>query len=145
VRELETLLLRRSSAHTSVPRTRLTTDILFTMKFAGLLALAALAQSVSAHYIWNTLIAGSTTSTAAVRQPVNNSPVTSPTASNYICNTNTAASATVSVAAGSTIGFKVCFNALGLCLPYLSGLQLDNTVYHLGPAAIYLGKGMLIE
>jgi hypothetical protein len=73
--------------------------------------------------IWNTLIAGSTTSTAAVRQPVNNSPVTSPTASNYICNTNTAATATVSVAAGSTIGFK-----------------LDNTVYHLGPAAIYLGK-----
>jgi hypothetical protein len=54
---------------------------------------------------------------------VNNSPVTSPTAANYICNTNTAATATVSVAAGSTLGFK-----------------LDNTVYHLGPAAIYLGK-----
>jgi hypothetical protein len=93
------------------------------MKFAGLLAIAALAQSVSAHYIWTTLIAGGTTSTAAVRQPVNNSPVTSPTASNYICNTNTGATATVSVAAGSSIGFK-----------------LDNTVYHLGPAAIYLGK-----
>jgi hypothetical protein len=54
---------------------------------------------------------------------VNNSPVTSPTAANYICNTNTAATATVSAAVGSTLGFK-----------------LDNTVYHLGPAAIYLGK-----
>jgi hypothetical protein len=73
--------------------------------------------------IWTTLIAGGTTSTAAVRQPVNNSPVTSATASNYICNTNTGATATQSVAAGSTVGFK-----------------LDNTLYHLGPAAIYLGK-----
>jgi hypothetical protein len=71
-----------------------------------------------------TSIKGSTTSTATGRQPVNNSPVTSPTAAvNYICDTNTAATATVSVAAGSTLGFK-----------------LDNTVYHLGPAAIYLGK-----
>jgi hypothetical protein len=71
-----------------------------------------------------TSIKGSTTSTATGRQPVNNSPVTSPTAAvNYICDTNTAATATVPVAAGSTLGFK-----------------LDNTVYHLGPAAIYLGK-----
>jgi hypothetical protein len=73
--------------------------------------------------IWSTLIAGSTTSTAAVRQPVNNSPVTSVSDANYKCNVHSAASATVSVAAGSTVGFK-----------------LDNTLYHLGPAAIYLGK-----
>jgi hypothetical protein len=73
--------------------------------------------------IWTTLIAGSTTSTAAVRQPVNNSPVTSASDSAVVCNSNAKASATVSVAAGSTIGFK-----------------LDNTVYHLGPASIYLGK-----
>jgi len=95
------------------------------MKFASnSLALVALfSQTVSAHYIWNTLIAGSTTSTAAVRQPINNSPVISASSSTLSCNVNTAATATVSVAAGSTIGFK-----------------LDNTIYHLGPAAIYLGK-----
>lgn len=74
--------------------------------------------------IWNTLIAGSTTSTAAVRQPVNNSPVTSVTSNDIRCNVNPgAATATVSIASGSTIGFK-----------------LDNTLYHLGPASIYLGK-----
>ncbi|KAG6918733.1 hypothetical protein DXG01_012218 [Tephrocybe rancida] len=74
--------------------------------------------------IWFDLIAGSTTSTAAVRQPLSNSPVTSVTSNDIRCNTNpTPATETVSVAAGSTIGFK-----------------LDNTIYHLGPAAIYLGK-----
>jgi hypothetical protein len=49
--------------------------------------------------------------------------VTSTSASNFICNTNTPASDTVSVAAGSIVGFK-----------------LDNSVYHIGPAAMYLGK-----
>ena len=72
--------------------------------------------------IWTTLIAGSTTSTAAVRTPVSNSPVTSVTSPDITCNINTPATDTVSVAAGSTIGF-----------------ELDNTVYHQGPAAIYLG------
>ena len=58
-------------------------------------------------------MAGSTTSTAAVRQPVNNSPVTSPTASNFVCNTiGTPATQTLNVTAGSTVGFK-----------------LDNTIY----------------
>ncbi|KAF9039952.1 cellulose-growth-specific protein [Panaeolus papilionaceus] len=94
------------------------------MKLTGLITLAVLAHSASAHYIWTTLIAGSTTSTAAVRQPVNNSPVTSGTGNDARCNTNPgSASQTVSVSAGSTIGFK-----------------LDNTLYHSGPAAIYLGK-----
>jgi hypothetical protein len=72
------------------------------------------------------LIAGSTTSNAAVRQPVNNSPVelNGLNTNNIRCNVSPgAASETVSVAAGSTIGFK-----------------LDNTLYHQGPAAIYLGK-----
>ncbi|KAJ7588560.1 glycosyl hydrolase family 61-domain-containing protein [Mycena floridula] len=92
--------------------------------FASLACALALAQHVSGHYIWTTLIAGSTTSTDAVRMPVNNSPVTSVTSNDITCNVNPgAASTTVSVAAGSTIGFK-----------------LDNTLYHLGPAAIYLGK-----
>ncbi|KAF9447387.1 lytic polysaccharide monooxygenase [Macrolepiota fuliginosa MF-IS2] len=94
------------------------------MKLLSLVSLAILSQSVSAHYIWNTLVAGSTTSSAAVRQPVNNSPVTSVTDGAVTCNVSPgAATETVSVAAGSTIGFK-----------------LDNTIYHQGPAAIYLGK-----
>ncbi|KJA26528.1 lytic polysaccharide monooxygenase [Hypholoma sublateritium FD-334 SS-4] len=92
------------------------------MKISGLLAFATLAHSTSAHYIWTTLIAGSTTSTTAVRTPINNSPVTSVTSPDITCNINTPATDTVSVAAGSTIGF-----------------ELDNTVYHQGPAAIYLG------
>jgi hypothetical protein len=76
--------------------------------------------------IWNTLIAGSTTSTGAVRMPVNNSPVelNAVSSNNIRCNVSPGqASETVSVAAGSSIGFK-----------------LDNTLYHQGPAAIYLGK-----
>ncbi|GLB44353.1 putative glycoside hydrolase family 61 protein [Lyophyllum shimeji] len=94
------------------------------MKLTSILSLAVAAQSASAHYIWTTVIAGSTTSTSAVRQPVNNSPVTSVTSNDVRCNVNPGqASETVSVAAGSTIGFK-----------------LDNTIYHQGPAAIYLGK-----
>lgn len=59
----------------------------------------------------------------SVRQPVNNSPVTSVTSSAVTCNSNAKASTTTLVSAGSTVGFK-----------------LDNTVYHQGPAAMYLGK-----
>lgn len=70
------------------------------------------------------MIAGSTQSTGAVRKPINNSPVTSVTSNDVRCNVSPgAATETVSVASGSTIGFK-----------------LDNTLYHQGPAAIYLGK-----
>ncbi|RDB18323.1 putative endo-beta-1,4-glucanase D [Hypsizygus marmoreus] len=94
------------------------------MKLTTVLGLAAIAQSASAHYIWYNLIAGGTSSTAAVRKPINNSPVESATSANLRCNVSPgAATATVSVASGSTIGF-----------------QLDNTLYHSGPAAIYLGK-----
>jgi len=94
------------------------------MKLLSLVSLAVLSQAVSAHYIWTTLIAGSTTTSAAVRMPVNNSPVTSVTSNDVRCNVSPgAASQTVTVSAGSTIGFK-----------------LDNTLYHQGPAAIYLGK-----
>ncbi|GLB44352.1 putative glycoside hydrolase family 61 protein [Lyophyllum shimeji] len=95
------------------------------MKLAAqFIALAYLAHCASAHYIWHTLIAGSTTSSAAVREPLNNSPVTDVTSNDIRCNViPTPATETVTVAAGSTIGF-----------------QLDNTIYHQGPAAIYLGK-----
>ncbi|PFH46218.1 lytic polysaccharide monooxygenase [Amanita thiersii Skay4041] len=94
------------------------------MKLSLILSLAAITYSASAHYIWTTLIAGSTTTTTAVRQPLSNSPVEDVTSNNIRCNINSGpAPDTVSVAAGSTIGFK-----------------LDNTLYHQGPAAIYLGK-----
>ncbi|KAK0219400.1 glycosyl hydrolase family 61-domain-containing protein [Armillaria nabsnona] len=95
------------------------------MKFvSAFLSLSILSQSVSAHYIWTTLIAGSTKSTGAVRLPQNNSPVTDVESADITCNVNPSpATETVSVAAGSTIGFI-----------------LDNTIYHQGPAAIYLGK-----
>ncbi|TFK59539.1 hypothetical protein BDN72DRAFT_863967 [Pluteus cervinus] len=94
------------------------------MKLTNILGLALLVHSASAHYIWTTLITGSTRSTTAIRKPLNNTPVESATSNNLRCNLNpTAASETVSVASGSTIGFV-----------------LDNNIYHQGPAAIYLGK-----
>jgi hypothetical protein len=74
--------------------------------------------------IWNTVVAGGSSTSAAVRQPVNNSPVEDVTSPSVRCNVNPGvASQTLLVQAGSTIGFK-----------------LDNTLYHSGPAAIYLGK-----
>ncbi|KAH7091900.1 glycosyl hydrolase family 61-domain-containing protein [Auriculariales sp. MPI-PUGE-AT-0066] len=93
------------------------------MKTAVIAAIAALAHSVSGHYIWTTLVAGSATSTTSVRLPGNNSPVETVGAT-IACNVIAVnATTTTSVAAGSSIGFK-----------------LDNTLYHLGPAAIYLGQ-----
>ncbi|KAF9258013.1 hypothetical protein L218DRAFT_1005542 [Marasmius fiardii PR-910] len=95
------------------------------MKFtAALLSSALLAQSASAHYIWTTLTTDSTTSTGAVRLPTTNSPVQDVTSKDITCNVSPQpATETVSVAAGGKVGFK-----------------LDNTIYHQGPAAIYLGK-----
>ncbi|KAF8055219.1 glycoside hydrolase family 61 protein [Lyophyllum atratum] len=95
------------------------------MKFGfSLLALAAIAQTASAHYIFNTLIAGDKTSTKAVRQPQDNSPIKPVSSTDMRCNVNPGhATETVTVVAGSTIGFK-----------------LDSKIYHQGPAAIYLGK-----
>ncbi|GLB44354.1 putative glycoside hydrolase family 61 protein [Lyophyllum shimeji] len=95
------------------------------MKFAAtLLALGAVAQTASAHYIFNTLIAGDKTSTNAVRQPQNNSPVKPVTSPDMVCNVSPGqATETVTVNAGDTIGFKI-----------------NTNIYHQGPAAIYLGK-----
>ncbi|ESK86500.1 glycoside hydrolase family 61 protein [Moniliophthora roreri MCA 2997] len=91
---------------------------------ASFASLALLAQCASAHYIWTTIVAGGTTSTAAIRQPQNNSPVQDVTSPDITCNANPApATETVEVPAGSDITFK-----------------LDNTLYHQGPAAIYLGQ-----
>ncbi|KAF8153812.1 glycoside hydrolase [Crassisporium funariophilum] len=86
------------------------------MKLSQILGLAALAHGASAHC--------STQSTGAVRKPANNSPVESVSSSMIRCNTAvTSATETVTVSPGSTIGFK-----------------LDNSLYHSGPAAIYIAK-----
>ncbi|KAG8797114.1 hypothetical protein FRC17_007837, partial [Serendipita sp. 399] len=90
------------------------------MKVLSVLAIASvLFNSASAHYIF-TNINGNT---AAVRQPANNSPVTSVTSSAIRCNNGAAASGIVNVAAGGSLTFG-----------------LDNTFYHQGPAAVYLAK-----
>lgn len=74
--------------------------------------------------IWTTLIAGGTQSTSAVRTPGSNSPVEDVTSGSITCGLGPrGASETVTVAAGSSVGFK-----------------LDNTLYHTGPASIYLGQ-----
>ncbi|KAF5361301.1 hypothetical protein D9758_010262 [Tetrapyrgos nigripes] len=95
------------------------------MKLAtAFLSAAVLLHSASAHYIWTTLVTDSTSTTTAIRQPVNNSPVTDVTSKDITCNINNGpGSETVEVAAGSEITFL-----------------LDNTLYHQGPAAIYLGQ-----
>ncbi|KAF5335743.1 hypothetical protein D9611_009646 [Ephemerocybe angulata] len=95
------------------------------MQFLLTLAcIAAATQAVTAHYIWSTLVTGGTQSKAAVRQPLNNSPVQSVTSGDVTCNVSPSpATETVTVTAGSSIGFI-----------------LDNTIYHQGPAAIYLGQ-----
>jgi hypothetical protein len=95
------------------------------MKLISTLAgLAALAQCVSAHYIWYQLTTPSGTTSAAIRQPNNNSPVQSVTSKDITCNASPKpATQTVDIAAGSSFTF-----------------HLDNTLYHQGPAAIYLGQ-----
>ncbi|KAH7091899.1 glycosyl hydrolase family 61-domain-containing protein [Auriculariales sp. MPI-PUGE-AT-0066] len=93
------------------------------MKASFLAAVVALVQSTSAHYIWTTLLASTGNSTTSVRLPGTNSPVTT-VGADTVCNIVAVnATTTTSVAAGSTIGFL-----------------LDNTLYHLGPSAIYLGQ-----
>lgn len=115
------------------------------MKFAfSLLGLVAIAQSASAHCesdflsaptmvlmltfssqdIFNTLVYGDKTSTAAVRQAQNNSPVKSVTSPDMRCNVDPHhATETVTVSANDKIGFK-----------------LSAAIFHQGPAAIYLGE-----
>ncbi|EAU80304.1 hypothetical protein CC1G_13244 [Coprinopsis cinerea okayama7 len=92
--------------------------------FAYVALLAAAAQSASAHYIWTTLTAGGQTTSAVIRQPLNNSPVEDVSSPHMRCNVNPMpASQTLNVQAGSSVTFR-----------------LDNTLYHPGPAAIYLGQ-----
>ncbi|KAG6902352.1 hypothetical protein C0995_001149 [Termitomyces sp. Mi166 len=72
--------------------------------------------------IFNTLVYGDKTSTAAVRQAQSNSPVKSVTSPDMRCNVDPYhATETVTVSANDTIGFK-----------------LSAAIFHQGPAAIYL-------
>ncbi|KAF8066930.1 glycoside hydrolase [Lyophyllum atratum] len=92
--------------------------------------LVTIAQNTSAHYIWYNLMTGSTTSTAAIRQPLSNYPIEIENVTSTImtCNVDpTPATETVSVSAGSVIGFQL-------------KSESNNQVFHEGPAAIYLGK-----
>ncbi|RDB16648.1 Endo-beta-1,4-glucanase D [Hypsizygus marmoreus] len=95
------------------------------MKFTStILCLAAVAHSASAHYIFNTLVAGDQVSATAVRKPKDNMPIKPVTSSGMTCNVDPfPATSTLTVAAGSTITFKA-----------------DGPMYHAGPAAIYLGQ-----
>ncbi|TFK34412.1 glycoside hydrolase [Crucibulum laeve] len=94
------------------------------MKLFSIFGLALIAQTVSAHYIFNTLITESTNSTNAVRQPQDSMPIHAYYSGEITCNVNSSpASETVEVKAGDRIGFHV-----------------DQKLYHKGPVAIYLGQ-----
>ncbi|KAF9525306.1 glycosyl hydrolase family 61-domain-containing protein [Crepidotus variabilis] len=78
-------------------------------------------------YIFATLLTGSSSSSAAVRLPKENGPVKDFTSQGATCNVDIIkpASETVQVNAGSQVGFK---------------LGEGKTIFHAGPAAMYLGK-----
>jgi hypothetical protein len=70
------------------------------MKLIALSLIASALTSVtSAHYIFTNINGNK----AAVRQPANNSPVTSVTSSAVRCNSNAAATDVISVAAGGSV------------------------------------------
>jgi hypothetical protein len=82
--------------------------------------------TLSPHHldIFKTLLAGSKSSTQAVREPQSVEPIHDITSTAARCNLNPSpANETVSIAPGDKVGF-----------------QLSNFMYHQGPVAIYLGK-----
>ncbi|CAG7847022.1 SubName: Full=Related to family 61 glucanase {ECO:0000313/EMBL:CCA68244.1} [Serendipita indica DSM 11827] len=89
------------------------------MKLLTVILSAGLFSAVNGHYTF-TNINGNRN---VVRQPANNSPVTDVTSTQVRCNSNAQASDVLTVAAGSSLTFG-----------------LDNTFYHLGPAAVYMAK-----
>ncbi|KAG8789950.1 hypothetical protein FRC16_001147 [Serendipita sp. 398] len=96
--------------------------------FSALTIASVLFSSASAHYIFTNINGNS----AAVRQPANNSPVTSVTSSAVRCNSAASASAVVTVAAGGSFPPS----------PNLPGTLWDPLLkfYHLGPASLYLAR-----
>ncbi|KAH6903862.1 glycosyl hydrolase family 61-domain-containing protein [Coprinopsis sp. MPI-PUGE-AT-0042] len=96
------------------------------MMLVRVLQAIALFNLASAHYIFETLYAGNTVAKAAVRRPKDNSPISNITSLDMRCNFDLyKATETVTVAAGSRVGFM---------------LDGDKTVYHMGPASMWLGK-----
>ncbi|TFK20180.1 hypothetical protein FA15DRAFT_721389, partial [Coprinopsis marcescibilis] len=78
--------------------------------------------------IFDTLIVGSKTSTGAIRRPRDNAPVHDVNSDKIRCNQDLiAATEVVSVTAGSRVGFSL-------------DTGTAKTVFHQGPAAMYLGK-----
>lgn len=76
--------------------------------------------------IFETLVFGTQMSRKAVRRPRDNGPVHNLTSPDIRCNVDIQnATETVQVEAGARIGFQ---------------LGEDKTIYHLGPAAMYLGR-----
>ncbi len=76
--------------------------------------------------VFSTLLTSSGASSKAVRRPTENAPVHDITSPGASCNVGLiSATETVTVSAGSMIGFK---------------LEPGKTVYHKGPAAMYLGR-----
>ncbi|KAJ7691037.1 glycoside hydrolase [Mycena rosella] len=101
--------------------------------FSLLVALAALATGVSAHYTWPQLIVGgSNTSTWQYVRETNNwqnlNPLTDVSSTDVRCYTSTESgtASTMSVAAGSTVGFTVDGN--------------PSNLYHPGVLNVYMAK-----
>ncbi|GAB1527689.1 hypothetical protein RhiTH_010877 [Rhizoctonia solani] len=98
------------------------------MKFSIAIALALSANGAFGHYIFNKLIVNGVTGGAFsnIRPVSSNSPVEDVSSTNMRCNVGGASGSsttTTTFPAGSTIGFV-----------------LDNTIYHPGPLAVYMGK-----
>ncbi|KDN43729.1 hypothetical protein RSAG8_05919, partial [Rhizoctonia solani AG-8 WAC10335] len=98
------------------------------MKLSIAVALALSTNGVFGHYIFNKLIFNGVTGEAFanIRPVASNSPVEDVSSTDIRCNVGGASGSgttTATVAAGSTAGFV-----------------LDNTIYHPGPLAVYLGK-----
>ncbi|KAJ7917191.1 glycoside hydrolase [Mycena leptocephala] len=101
--------------------------------FSVLVAVAALAAKVSAHYTWPQLIVGgAATSTWQYVRQTNNwqdlNPVTDVTLTDVRCydSLESGTASTVSVAAGSTVGFTVVGN--------------PSNLYHDGVVNVYMAK-----
>ncbi|KAI5842822.1 family 61 glycoside hydrolase [Tricharina praecox] len=93
-----------------------------------LAACTALLQPVAAHYRFTSLIVGSTVTSEYqyVRQNSNHNSPVSTTSTDVRCNVgggSGASTQTATVAAGSTVGFK-----------------MDQSIYHAGPIVAYISK-----
>ncbi|KAH7332765.1 glycoside hydrolase [Rhizoctonia solani] len=110
------------SFHTSI------SSYITNMKLSIAVTFALFANGAFGHYIFNKLIVNGVAGAAFanIRPAASNSPVEDVSSIDMRCNVGGASDSgttTTTVAAGSTVGFV-----------------LDNTIYHPGPLAVYLGK-----